>query len=432
MAFALAALIAAGVMAGSSKAESASSSSSTPVHASQISFTFDPAQSPLSKELHERVVEVIEHIYGFKFEEAIAKARAIRSADPGNPLGDFLLAEAYWWQAINNRDRPELAARFRDYAGAAIAASEKRLERDEEDPLALFFLGSANGRKAILDGLDGHRFESVNTSVRARKYLKLLNKYHPEIEDSYSGLGIYDYFAAQLPWFARILSKLLLGLGGDRERGIAELERAAHDGLFTQVEARIFLAIAYLDTEGRYPEALAILKELNARYPDNLDFYGMLAFAYRTQYDFTNAIRMLETLVEMGEHAPSFGHQSRLMSAYFLASTYKVAGDYDHALPVLDRLVTDVDPRAEWIAASSLLERGRIHDAKGQRQAAIADYRGVLDLKDFRGSRDKARGFIDKPYVVSPEERSHYLVGVGGGEAEGAEQAGGASGGSTP
>jgi tetratricopeptide (TPR) repeat protein len=270
-------------------------------------------------------------------------------------------------------------------------------------------LGGISGRKAILDGLTGHRFESVNTAVKARQYLKLLNRYHPEQEDAYLGLGLYDYFASQLPWFARVLSKLVLGLGGDQAKGIAELERAARNGLFTQVEARIFLSIAYLDTEVRYEEALAILKQLNGRYPKNLDFYGMLAFAYRTRHDYANAIAMLETLVESAEHEPAFGRQSRDMSAYFLASTCKVAGRFDRAVPHLDRIVADPNPKSEWLTALSHLERGRIHDIEGRRDLATADYRRVLELKDFRGSRDNAKGYLNAPYTVPPEEASHYL-----------------------
>jgi tetratricopeptide (TPR) repeat protein len=378
-------------------------------------FEFDLARSPLSPALHAKVVEVLNHVYSFEFEAAARAAEAIRAADPGDPTGEFLLAETYWWQSVNNRDRPELSARFREHIEATVALAERRLEQDEHDAISLFFLGSGHGRKAIMDGLDGRRFESVNTSVKARRYLKLLNRYHPEIEDAYLGLGLYDYFASQLPWFARILSKLLLGLGGDRERGVAELERAATRGLFTRVEARVFLAIAYLDTEGRYEEALGVLKDLNARYPANLDFYGMLAFAYRTRYDYANAIHMLQRMVERGASEPAFGRQSRQMTAYFLASTYKVAGEYDLALPVLDELVADFDPRAEWLAVSSLIERGRIHDLKGQRARAVADYERVLELKDFRGSRAKAKGYITAPYAMSAEERSHHLAHPPGG-----------------
>jgi tetratricopeptide (TPR) repeat protein len=358
------------------------------------------------------VVEVIDHIYNFEFAAAEEKARAIRRGQPDEPIGSFLLSEAFFWQAVNNRDIPDLTDRFRDESKRVQELCEKQLKQDQHHPTALFMLGGVSGRKAILDGLTGHRFESVNTAVKARQYLKLLNRTHPEQEDAYLGLGLYDYFASQLPWFARVLSKLVLGLGGDQAKGIAQLERAARHGLFTQVEARIFLSIAYLDTEGRYEEALAILKQLNSRYPKNLDFYGMLAFAYRTRHDYANAIAMLETLVESAAHEPAFGRQSRDMSAYFLASTCKVAGRFDCALSHLDRLIAAPDRDSEWLTVMSLLERGRIHDIQGHRDLAKADYQRVLELKDFRHSRENAKLYLEEPYVVPPEEASHHLPPV--------------------
>jgi hypothetical protein len=50
---------------------------------------------------------------------------------------------------------------------------------------------------------------------------------------------------------------------------------------------------------------------------------------------------------------------------------------------------------------------------KGERAAALADYEQVLELKDFRGSKAKAKGFIAKPYAVSDEERSRHLPAAG-------------------
>jgi len=65
-----------------------------------------------------------------------------------------------------------------DLSGLAIAHEAYRI--------------SLHGKEApVLDGLTGHRFESVNTAVKARQYLKLLNRYHPEQEDAYLGLGLW-------------------------------------------------------------------------------------------------------------------------------------------------------------------------------------------------------------------------------------------------
>ncbi|MGD8396188.1 MAG: hypothetical protein PVF43_12015 [Candidatus Eiseniibacteriota bacterium] len=376
-----------------------------------LAIDFGAARSPLDPATHARVVEIMAHYYNFEFAEAERQARALRDRSPGDPVGHFLLAEACWWQVINRPDLDRCLAEFDEAARETIRLGEERLERDKRDPLALFFLAGAYGRRAILAGLGGNHLEAVQASLTARKYLQRLRKYHPEYDDAYFGLGLYDYYAAQLPWFARVIGKVFLGLAGNRERGIEELERAASNGLFTQVEARIFLAIVYLDEEQRYDEALAILKELNAYYPDNLDYYGMLAFAYRTQDDHLNALRMLETLARRGADSPAFGARSRGLARYFLGSTYKVAGQYARALPELDRAV-DLAGGGDtnWLLAIALLERGRVHDLLGERAAAVADYEQVLALRDFRDAHDRAESYVASPYTVPPEEMADHLT----------------------
>jgi tetratricopeptide (TPR) repeat protein len=275
-------------------------------------------------------------------------------------------------------------------------------------------MGGTHGRKAILAGIEGHHFEAVSAALDGRKYIKRLNKYHPDADDAYFGLGLYNYYAAQLPWFGRVLSRLFLGLSGNHERGIAQLERASKHGLFTQVEARLFLAIIYLDTEGRYEEALAVLQELNQYFPENLDFYGMLGYAYRTRRDYANAIHMLEILVDKSVDNPAFGNRSRGVVHYFLGSTYKMAGRFGPAAGQLERAIALSDPEtSSWLLASALLERGRVHDLTGDRAAAIESYERVLEVKSFRDSHDKARGFIETPHTAPPEEVQHYLPADG-------------------
>jgi tetratricopeptide (TPR) repeat protein len=373
-------------------------------------FEFDTARSPLGAELHGQVAEVMRHYYNFEFDQSLAKAQAISERYRQHPIGHFLIAESYFWRIINNPEHPPIQEAFDAAIRRTIKLSEERLEQDDRDSMALFFLGGAHGRHAILAGLDGRHFEAVQSSLTGRKYIKRLNKYHPEVDDAYFGLGLYDYYAAELPWFARLLSRLFFGLGGDKERGVAELERAAEHGLFTQVEAKIFLAIIYLDQENRYEEALAILKEINQAFPDNLDYYGMLAFAYRTQHDHANAIRMLEMLVDKGRDEPAFGHRSRGMSHYFLGSTYKVAGQFGPALGQLDHAIEQAAAGGvDWLLAIAHLERGRANDLLGQRDQALADYRRVLELGDYRDSHAKANTYIESPYVASDEEKQYYL-----------------------
>jgi len=145
----------------------------------------------------------------------------------------------------------------------------------------------------------------------------------------------------------------------------------------------------------------------------------MLAYAYRTQHDHLNAIRMLRILVEKGAHHPAFGHRSRAMCLYFLGSTYKVAGLFEPAAATLDRAIAEAEGGdVSWLLGSAYLERGRVHDLLGRREAALADYRHVLELDDHRGSREKAEALLATPYVAPEEERVHYLTVEQAGDLE--------------
>jgi tetratricopeptide (TPR) repeat protein len=372
---------------------------------------YDPERSFLDAATHARVTSVMAHYYNFEFDAAVEEAIAIRDSEPDNPLGHFLVAECYWWQIINNADDPVLIEEFEIASNEAIRLSERRLDRDDREAMALFFLAGAYGRQAILAGLTSEHLEAVQSSLTGRKYVKRLAKYHPEVDDAYFGIGLYDYYAADLPWFARLIGKLFLGLGGDRERGLRELERAAEHGLFTRIEARIFLAIIYLDAEERYEDAMQILQELHATYPDNLDYYGMLAFAYRTHHEYVDAIRMLRQLNAKAVDSPAFGHRSHGMTRYFLGSTYKVAGMFEPGVEELSTAIAHAEAgQLSWLQAIGYLERGRCHDVLGRRDEALADYERVLEVKDFRDSHDKARDYIESPHVVPDEEMQHHLT----------------------
>ena len=78
-----------------------------------------------------------------------------------------------------------------------------------------------------------------------------------------------------------------------------------------------------------------------------------------------------------------------------------------------------------WLLSVSLLERGRVNDLLGDRQAAVADYQAVLDRKAFRNSHDRAKEYLESPYTAPPAETEHYI-------SETALSAGSYGGGSQP
>ena len=89
------------------------------------------------------------------------------------------------------------------------------------------------------------------------------------MHDAEFGIGMYRYYAGVAPAVFRFLRFLLLLPGGDREGGLAQLERAATLGLLVRGEAQFQIQVLYLWYEHKSKEALAIVRELQARYPHN-------------------------------------------------------------------------------------------------------------------------------------------------------------------
>ena len=89
------------------------------------------------------------------------------------------------------------------------------------------------------------------------------------MHDAEFGIGMYRYYADVAPAVFRFLRFLLLLPGGDREGGLAQLERAARLGLLVRGEAQFQIHVLYLWYEHKSTEALAMVRELQARYPHN-------------------------------------------------------------------------------------------------------------------------------------------------------------------
>jgi hypothetical protein len=89
----------------------------------------------------------------------------------------------------------------------------------------------------------------------------------PGNEDARFGLALYDYYADVLPRLLKLL-RFFLGMpGGDRERGLAGLRRAAAQSRWHRSEAvaQLYEVAAYL--EGDADLALDAIRALRERYP---------------------------------------------------------------------------------------------------------------------------------------------------------------------
>jgi tetratricopeptide (TPR) repeat protein len=226
-----------------------------------------------------RLAAIYDTVLAARFNEA---AETLDRACPPAPREACLdLAAALtWWRIQLDPDNRALDDQFQEQARAAIDAAEHWTDRDAGSAEAWFYLAGAYGPLVEWRVLRGHRVAAARDGNRIRQALERALSLDPSLNDAYFGIGLYHYYAAVAPLAAKVLRWFLFLPGGDREQGLQEIVRARERGLLLSGEAEYQLQRIYLWYEHRPADALALLRELDARYPTNPIFLQRIAEVY--------------------------------------------------------------------------------------------------------------------------------------------------------
>lgn len=198
-------------------------------------------------------------------------ARALPRICPPAPAVACLGLEALslWWQIQLDPKNTAMDAAFLRSADAAITAAGRMTEAHPDRAESWFYLGAAYGVRAQFRVHRVDRLGAARDGKRIKESLERALAIDPAMHDAEFGIGMYRYYADIAPAFFRFLRFLLLLPGGDREDGLRQLERAATEGVLVSGEAQYQIHVLYLWYENKWPEALAIVRGLQTRYPRN-------------------------------------------------------------------------------------------------------------------------------------------------------------------
>src|SRR5882724_612203 len=249
--------------------------------------TSTPA-TPRLEELREKGSEAV---FNLDYEAARQTFKEMARLFPDDPTGSQMLASTLWLETLNKsrllqaaiyssqsfdantEDKPEphVIQEFRDLTRQATQLARARLQRNPRDPQTLYTLGAIDSLRASFDATIEHRFlaalrEGSSGVDRDREGIKL----DPNFHDAELSIGLYDYIVGTLPLAAKLVASIA-GARGSKKRGIATLERVAKEGHWERDDARVLL-IGLYKREKRFPEALAVSREMQEKYPRNYLF----------------------------------------------------------------------------------------------------------------------------------------------------------------
>jgi tetratricopeptide (TPR) repeat protein len=228
---------------------------------------------------------VLQKIYSFDLQGAMDDARRLEQAQPDNPLGYLLEAEAIGWKIwctsaefkygfTDARHRPKLPGdqHYFDLAAKVTSLAQARLKKQESAGMH-FYAGMGEALAARLYGLRGENRNVARAGVRAREHFLRALQLDPNLADADFGLGLYNYYVDTLSAFAKIL-RFFMGIpGGSKQQGIRQLQHAIAGGELSRQDAAFYLALNSIKYDQQYERALSVITPLSEAYPTNPLFF---------------------------------------------------------------------------------------------------------------------------------------------------------------
>ena len=127
---------------------------------------------------------------------------------------------------------------------------------NSKDVGALYARGVTRAEFATYTALIEHAwFSALRNAVAARHDHEKVLELDPGNVDAKLIVGAHNYVVGNLPWAVKTASSMV-GLGGNKEKGLEYLHQAANGNGETSIDAKIVLVV-FLRRERRFDESLA-------------------------------------------------------------------------------------------------------------------------------------------------------------------------------
>jgi hypothetical protein len=209
-----------------------------------------------------------------------ASLPALRTAACGDAPADacrVLEAVGLWWQIALEPESRLRDVTFARVVDEAILATEAWTTREPRRAEAWFYCGAAYGARVQWRILREERLAAARDGKRIKQALGEALRLDPDLHDARFGVGLYEYYADIAPAALRMLRWLFLLPGGDRTRGLQQIQEARDRGQIVRDEADYQLHLIYLWYEKRWRDALTLVRALQQRHPRNPLFHHIEA-----------------------------------------------------------------------------------------------------------------------------------------------------------
>ncbi len=347
----------------------------------------------------------IYQIYNIKFEQAEKTFELVRRKYPHHPAGKFFDAMIVWWKIMLDTKNESYDDIFVDKLENVIALCDSILDEDPGNIDAMFFKGGSLGFRGRLYAL---RKEWLNAALDGKDALPLVYKVYeldPENVEVKLGFGIYNYYAKAIPEKYPFIKPVMIFFPeGNKELGIKQLKEVAQRAKYAKIEARFFLLTLYYQYEEKYNQALYYAKMLVNDFPDNPTFQRYYGRIYVRKGDYKSAVSVFgNILAKCKAGLTGYTEKVEREAVYYIGVKYDIDKKLDSALVMFNRCVElsgkiDGDEPSGF-QVNAVLYLGMVYDQLNQREKAIAQYKKVLAMDEYKNSHERAEKYLKRPYL---------------------------------
>jgi tetratricopeptide (TPR) repeat protein len=356
-----------------------------------------------------------QRLYDLEYEGSIQDFEKVVARHPNDPfainhlLSAVLVRELYRMGAMNTGEYSNDSFIGQAHRPSDPAQKEriKRLvleaERLEDAELAhnsnnvdmLYARGVTRGQFALYTGLiERAWFSSLRNAVGARHDHERVLELDPKYTDAKLVLGSHNYVMGSLPLAVKV-AVALVGLSGDREKGIQYLSDAYHANGETSVDAGV-VSLVFLRREHRYSQALEIARALSPRFPRNYLFPLEEANLLRASGKNSEAEEQYRRVWQNGR-AGKYGNLHYEIAAIGLGDLLRSEKNYAAAAAAYE-LVSDVAAADPEYLQKANLGAGEMYDQLQKRDLAVKKYEAVVAVNGGNAEADQARKLLKEAY----------------------------------
>jgi tetratricopeptide (TPR) repeat protein len=357
------------------------------------------------------------YFYNMEYDRAIATLEKVAQLHPNDPfavnhlLSAILFKELYRIGAMDSElyaknefltskhfpVDPIAAKRVKELTDWSLAISQARLAANPKDVDALYARGVAYGFRATYAGLvDKSWFAALRSASAARRDHERVLELDPNYVDAKFIVGVHNYVVGSLSWEVRVAASVV-GVSGNKKKGIALLYEAANHGSETTEDAEIALSM-FLRREQRYPEAIELINSLTHAYPKNflvaLEYANLLNAAGKGP----EAIAAYQHLLQSGRDG-TYENPRLEQAAYGLGEALRGQHEFQAAAEAYEQVhrYQHVDPE---LRDRAYLATGEMYDVMNMREDAVKEYQAVITADADSPGAEIARKRLKNRYKL--------------------------------